>query len=45
MFKWQVWNADAAKPVGKPLRSLRKAIADATALECRDNEHHTVVPA
>lgn len=43
--KWFVWNVDRACPVGAPLRSLRKAIACATVLECRDGEHHTVVPA
>lgn len=43
--KWIVWNVDRACPVGEATRSLRKALANATALECRDGEHHTVVPA
>ncbi len=42
---WKVWNVDKAQPVGVPMRSLRKAIANATVLEMRDNEHFTVVPA
>lgn len=45
MFKWKIWNVDKAQPVGEPFRSLRKALANATLLECRDGEHHTVVPA
>lgn len=42
--KWRVWNVDRAVQVGDPLRSLRKAIANATVLEARAGEHHTVVP-
>lgn len=42
---WVVWNADRAKPIGSPMKSLRKALANAMALECRDGEHITVVPA
>lgn len=39
---WIVWNVDTARPVGDPVRSFRKALASAFALEARDDEHHTV---
>lgn len=45
MFKWIVWNVDRACPVGDPIKGFRNAITAAMALEARDDEHFTVVPA